>query len=166
MNETLPIPPAPRGPGVRVPFPSPPTERDRKRLWISLGLGGAALLLCCGGGVAGFIGLAVASERAIPAEARTVVQDFLDGLAHRDYKKAYAQVCTSRQDQQSLDEFTAVEQRHPQIASFRLEEPVVHSSLITVTADVREVDGGGGAELYTLVSDRQAGELRVCGGPR
>jgi hypothetical protein len=166
MNETLPVPPAPPGPGVRVPFPSPPTERDRKRLWVNLAVGGAALLLCCGGGIAGFIGLAVASQRAIPVEARTVVQDFLDGLSHRDFKKAYDQVCTSRQDQQTLDEFTRVEQQHPRIATFRLEEPIVLGSRVIVTADVRDVSGGGGAETYTVISDRQAGEQRVCGGPR
>jgi hypothetical protein len=166
MNGTLPVPPAPRGPGVRVPFPSPPTERDRKRLWISLGVGGAALLLCCGGGIAGFVGLAVASQRAIPAEARTVVQNYLDGLRQRDFRKAYDQVCTSRQNQQTLDEFSAVETDRPRITSFQLEEPVVHTNVITVTADVREADGGGGAETYTVISDRQAGELRVCGGPR
>lgn len=166
MNQTLPVPPAPPGPGVRVPFPNPPTERDRKRLWISLGVGGAALLLCCGGGIAGFIGLAVASQRAVPVEARTVVQDFLDGLSQRDYRKAYDQVCSSRQEQQTLGEFTADEQQHTRIQTFHLEQPIVLGSRVIVTADVHLVNGSNDSETYTVVSDRQAGEQRVCGGPR
>jgi hypothetical protein len=165
MNATLPVPDPPPGPGVRVPFASPPTDRDRKRLWISLGVGGAALVLCCGGGLVGLGALVVASERAVPAEARTVVQNFLDGLASRNFKKAYAQVCTSRQRQQTLAEFTAEELDHPRIESFMLEQPILLGSRITVTAEVQEVSGGA-AETYTLISDRQAGELRVCGGPR
>jgi hypothetical protein len=166
MNETLPVPAPPRGPGVRVPFTTPPTERDRKRLWITLGVGGAALLLCCAGGLVGLGALVVASERAVPTEAKTVVRTFLDGLAHRDYKRAYDQVCTARRDQQTLDEFTTEESGRPRIASFQLEQPSIAGSRITVAAQVRTVDGGGGLEVYTVVSDRQAGELRVCGGPR
>jgi hypothetical protein len=151
---------------VRVPFAGPPTERDRKRLWISLGAGGAALLLCCVGGIVGLGALVVASERAVPVEAKTVVRTFLDGLARRDYKRAYEAVCTSRQDQQTLEEFTAQESVHPRIESFQLEQPTLGGSRITVGAQVRTVDGGGSLEVYTVVSDRQAGELRVCGGPR
>ncbi len=166
MSESPPVPAPPQGPGVRVPFAAPPAERDRKRLWISLGVGGAALVLCCGGGVAALGGLVIATDRAVPAEAKAVVGDFLDGLAHRDYRRAYGQVCTARQNDQTLDQFTSVEQDHPRIESFRLEQPTILGSRITVTADVRTVDGSTAAERYTVISDRQAGELRVCGGPR
>jgi hypothetical protein len=166
MSESPPVPAPPQGPGVRVPFASPPSERDRKRLWISLGVGGAVLILCCGGGVAALGGLVIATDRAVPAEAKAVVGDFLNGLSHRDYKAAYNQVCTSRQNDQTLDEFTSVEQGQPRIESFQLEEPTIVGSRITVTADVRTVDGSTAPERYTVVSDRQAGELRVCGGPR
>jgi hypothetical protein len=166
MTGSPPVPAPPQGPGVRVPFASPPSDRDRKRLWISLGVGGAALILCCGGGVAALGGLVVATDRAVPAEAKAVVSDFLDGLSHRDYKRAYNQVCTARQGEQSLEEFTAVEKDQPRIESFKLREPTILGSRITVTADVRTVDGPGGPEQYTVVSDRQAAELRVCGGPR
>jgi hypothetical protein len=151
---------------VRVPFASPPADRDRKRLWITLGVGGAALVLCCGGGIVGLGALVVASERAVPTEAKAVVHDFLDGLVHRDYKRAYEQVCTSRRDVQTLGEFTAEEKADPPIESFQVREPSIVGSRITVAADVRTADGGGGTEQYTVISDRQAGELRVCGGPR
>jgi len=67
------------------------------------------LLLCCVGGVVGFGALVVAGERAFPAEARSAVTDFLDGLARRDYPAAYDQVCADRQRQQSLVEFTTQE---------------------------------------------------------
>jgi hypothetical protein len=111
-------------------------------------------------------GLVVATDRAVPTEAKAVVSDFLDGLSHRDYKRAYDQVCTTRQNDQTLAEFTAVEQDNPRIESFQVEQPTITGSRITVTADVRTVDGSVGPERYTVITDRQAGEMRVCGGPR
>jgi hypothetical protein len=167
MNEALPVPAPPAGPGVRVPFAAPPADRDRKRLWISLGVGGAVLLLCCVGGVGGLGALAVASEKAAPAEAKGVVRLYLDGLSKRDFKQAYDQVCTSRQDGESLAQFTSEQQGRPRVRSFQVEEPTLQSGgRFTVPAEVETVDGSSGTEDYTVIQDRQAGEMRVCGGPR
>src|SRR5436309_9937590 len=96
LTEQVPAPPP--GPGVRAPFAAPPTERDRKRLWISLVVGAVLLLLCCGGGVVGFGVLVVATDRALPAEATAVVERYLTGLRDGDYQKAYDQLCGAHQD--------------------------------------------------------------------
>ena len=165
MNETLPVPAPPAGPGVRVPFAAPPSDRDRKRLWITLGVGGAALALCCAGGVVGLGALAVAEGKAIPAEAKGVVTAFLDGLSKNDFRRAYDQVCTSRQDNQTFDQFKAQEQDNPRVRSFQIQDPTVLTDRILVPAAV-QTDGGSATEQYTVIEDRQAGEMRVCGGPR
>ena len=159
------IPGPPPGPGVRVPFAVPPTERDRKRFWVTFGVGGAALLLCCAGGVVGVGALVVAGTKALPTEARSTVRDFLDGLAHRDYRGAYDQVCTSRRSAQSLDEFTAQERDRPPIQRFTLVATAAQGSRFQVSAQVQTPESTG-TEVYTVISDRKAGALRVCGGPR
>jgi hypothetical protein len=160
------VPGPPPGPGVRVPFAGPPTDRNRKRLWISLGVGGAALVLCCAGGVAALGGLVVATERALPVQARTVVRDYLDGLARGDFDKAYDQVCTARQSRQSLGQFSTEQRDLPHISGFSLRDAVAEGGQFEVPADVRIEDGSTEVERYTVISDRRAGEMRVCDGPR
>jgi hypothetical protein len=166
MSESPPVPAPPAGPGVRVPFAAPPADRDRKRLWITLGVGGAVLALCCAGGVVGLGALVVAEGKAIPAEAKGVVTAFLDGLAKNDFRQAYDQVCTSRQDSQTFDQFKAQEQDNPRVRSFQVQDPTEMSDRIVVPAVVQTADGRSGTEQYTVIEDRQAGQMRVCGGPR
>ncbi|GIH20597.1 hypothetical protein [Rugosimonospora africana] len=158
-------PQPPRGPGVRVPFAAPPAERDRKRLWISLGVGGAALLLCCVGGVVGFGALIVTSGQATVTEARNTVRDFLDGLEKHDFREAYDQLCTARRTEQSLDEFTAYERTLPEVERFTVHEPVTDGARFRVQAVVQTPETTG-TEDYLVISDRRAGALRLCGGPR
>jgi hypothetical protein len=133
-------------------------------MWIGLGVGGAALLLCCVGGVFGFGALVVVSERALPAQARTVVQDYLDGLASGDYTKAYDQVCTRRQNVESLSQFTEREREYPAIAGFTVGNAVQVSNQFQVPAQVRTKDGDSQTEQYAVVPE--TGALRVCGGSR
>src|SRR5437899_7527140 len=96
------VPAPPPGPGVRTPFAAPPTERDRKRLWISLGVGALLLVLCCAGGIVGFGALVVAQNKAIPQEAVTVVDRDLSGLRARNYQQAYDQLCAARRWEETL----------------------------------------------------------------
>ncbi len=158
-------PQPPRGPGVRVPFAAPPTERDRRRLWISLGVGGAALVLCCVGGVVGFGALIVTTGQATVTEARNTVRDFLDGLAKHDYREAYDQLCTARRSEQTLSEFTAYERTLPEIRRFSVRQPMPDGVRFRVRAQVQTPESTA-TESYLVISDRRAAELRVCGGPR
>lgn len=158
-------PQPPRGPGVRVPFAAPPAERDRRRLWISLGVGGAALVLCCAGGVVGFGALIVTTGQATVTEARNTVRDFLDGLAKHDYREAYDQLCTARRSNQTLSEFTAYERTLPEIEGFTVRPPTRDGTRFRVQSVVQTPESTA-VEDYLVISDRGAAAQRVCGGPR
>jgi hypothetical protein len=151
---------------VRVPFAAPPTERDRRRTWIGLGVGGAVLLLCCVGGVLGFGALVISTDRAMPAEARTAVANFLDGLATGDYNKAYDQLCSRVQSAESAEDFRLQQQQLPAVRSYTVEVPVQHGSQFQVVTEVGNAAGQNSTENYIVQPDSQAGALRVCAGPR
>lgn len=160
------VPAPPPGPGVRAPFVTPPTERDRKRMWIGLGVGGALLVLCCVGGLFAFGALVVAGQRAVPNEARIAVTAYLDGLKDHDYHAAYDRLCTRIQQDESYEEFAGRQRDQPDITSYSLDEPVVEGSSVMVGATISRTDGAVATVRYTLISDQQAGELRICGaGP-
>ncbi len=157
------IPDPPPGPGVRTPFSAPPTERDRRRMWLGLGLGGVLLLVCCGGGIAGFVGLVVAQNKAIPTEATAVVTRYLDDLTHEDYRDAYDQLCGAHQGQESLPEFTARQRSSPTLSEFTVQPPRIGQSEVIVPADLY-TSAGSDTREFILVEDQQAGGLRICGG--
>jgi hypothetical protein len=150
---------------VRVPFAAPPTERNVKRMWITIGVSGAVLLLCCAGGVVGFGVLGVATGQATTTEARNTVRDFLDGLARRDYRKAYDQVCGTVRGRETLAQFTARERGLSPVEGFTVSQPTADGTRLRVPAVVR-TPVATSTEVYTVITDRQAGALRVCGGPR
>jgi len=161
MSTEVPAPPP--GPGVRAPFAAPPTERDRKRMWIGLGAGAAALLVCCVGGVLGFAGLVVAQNRAIPREAVSVVDQYLRGLRDRNYPDAYSELCGRVRGQESLTEFTARHEQEAGIDSWTIDQPRTVGTTVLVPVSL-ELTGGPQQRTYTLVQDSQAGGLRICGG--
>jgi hypothetical protein len=155
------IPGPPAGPGVRTPFAAPPTERDRKRLWIGLGVGLAVLVLCCGGGVFGFGALVVAQNRAIPREAATVVDEYLHLLSAADYDGAYNLLCRGYLAPES--EFRYRQQRAGDVQRYEIGTPRVGTSQVVVPARVWRASGLYDHN-YVLVEDQQAGGLRICGG--
>jgi hypothetical protein len=157
------IPGPPPGPGVRAPFAAPPTERDRKRMWIGLGVGAALLVVCCGGGLVAFIGLVVAQNRAIPAEATAVVNRYLDDVTHEDFRDAYDQLCGADQDKESLQEFTTRKRTEATIEQYQVGQPRVEQSQVEVPVHLY-TSSGFLDWIFTLVEDQQAGGLRICGG--
>jgi hypothetical protein len=159
--EDVPVPPP--GPGVRAPFASPPTERDRKRMWIGLSVGAALLVLCCGGGIVGFGGLVVARTRALPREAVAVVDQYLSGLRDGDYKQAYDQLCGQRRAQESLAGFTARQRDLPGLDEYTIGQPRILGSEVVVRAQI-ERGGGIRTEEFGLIEDQEAGGLRICTG--
>src|SRR5262245_28432235 len=66
----------PPGPGVQPPFAAPPTDGDRTRVWVGLGVGAAALVLCCLGGLAGLAGLIYTGTQAIDEQSRVTVDRY------------------------------------------------------------------------------------------
>jgi len=156
-------PPAPPGPGVRAPFAAPPSERDRRRMWVGIGIGAVLLVLCCGGGIVGFGALVVARTRALPAEAVAVVDQYLAGLRDGDFKQAYDQLCGQARDQETLDRFTARQRGLPHIDSYTIGQPDASGAEVIVPADV-EAGGDRQSRTFGLVQDQEAGGLRICRG--
>jgi hypothetical protein len=158
-----PVPPPPPGPGVRAPFATPPTERDRKRLWIGIAVGAVLVVLCCGGGIFGFGALIYSQSRALPAEATKVVSNYLDGLRDGDYRKAYDQLCGDLHDRQSLEQFTNTQRRRPPVTEYTLQVPQFSGSQVIVDAEVTTATTNPQVVRFFLIQDQQAGGLRICG---
>jgi len=158
------VPPPPPGPGVQAPFAAPPTERDRKRLWIRLGIGAALLVLCCGGGALGIGALVVARTHALRQEATNVVRQYLDGLRDEDYHRSYVLLCPDVRAAMTENAFGSVQSRRPRVVNYSLEEPQLTASGVSVTADVTVSGGTPDPRTFGLTEDSDAGELRICSG--
>ena len=156
-------PPPPPGPGVQAPFATPPTERDRKRMWIGLGVGAALLVLCCGGGLFGFGALVVTRTDALRSEAAAVVSEYLDGLRSQDYGRSYRLLCADVQATTSLTRFTQ-EHSRPRVLRYTLSRAGISGAEVVVPARVETDDGQVEYRNFTLVEDQDAGGLRICRG--
>lgn len=147
---------------MQPPFAAPPIDGDRTRVWIGLGVGAAALLLCCLGGVAGIGGLVVVGFQAVNEQARATVGDYLDALTAEDYVKAYALLCDDVQREESVQEFTDRISAGPRVTGYTLGEADVRE-VVVLPVEVRYADGRQRAEQFRLVNDGDTGELEVCG---
>jgi hypothetical protein len=157
-----PAPPPPAGPGVQPPFAAPPTEGDQRRVWIGLGVGGLAVLLCCIGGVIGIAALLLTSVQAIDEQARATVRHYLDAIQAHEYDDAYGLLCDAAQNQESRDEFAQRISSEPDIASYQLEQTQVAEQVI-VPADVQYAGGERESINFVLAQDRDTGQFEVCG---
>ncbi|MFF5073863.1 hypothetical protein ACFY2R_22350 [Micromonospora olivasterospora] len=155
------MPPPPAGPGVAPPFAAPPTEGGRARLWLGLGVGALAVLLCCGGGGTAVVGLAVSNVQAVREQGRAVTQDYYEGLVERKYAKSYDALCDDARRRESRPEFERRVSAEPQVDSFRVGE--VDTNNLTVPVAVTFSGGSRGSQRVTLAPDRQTGAMKVCG---
>jgi hypothetical protein len=158
------VPPPPPGPGVRAPFAAPPTERNRKRMWIMLGVGAVLLVLCCGGGVFGFGAMVYSQAHALPVQARTVVTRYLDALRAGDYGGAYDQLCGQVRDRVTEESFAADQSRRPRMVAYTLDTAQITGSEVIVPARLETADGEVLRHEFGLVEDQRAGALRICHG--
>ncbi|GIJ35536.1 hypothetical protein Vse01_46840 [Micromonospora sediminimaris] len=154
-----PVPPP--GPGVAPPFAAPPTEGGRSRLWLGLGAGALALLLCCGGGGTAVVGLLVSGVQAIEEQGRTVSGDYYRALADGEYGQAYDQLCEDARRRESRQEFERRSAAEPQISSYRVGE--VDTTTLTVPVEVTYRGGGQERQQVVLAQDPQTGGMEVCG---
>jgi hypothetical protein len=157
-----PVPPPPTGPGVQPPFAAPPIDADRTRLWVGLGVGAAALVLCCAGGVLGFGGLVVTGLEALNEQATVTVDRYLGALADRRYDDAYALLCDERQRDESVAEFSRRVGAGPQVTSYTVGEPQIDREVV-VPADVRYDTGLESDQRFVLKQNRGTGRFEVCG---
>jgi len=158
------VPPPPPGPGVQAPFAAPPTERDRKRLWIGLGIGAALLVLCCGGGAFGIGAFIVNRTDALRSEGASVVRQYLDGLRDGNYRRSYDLLCGDLRAAMSYGEYSSTQERQPRVVSYTLDPPQLTSDGVVVDVDVTTTGGTADHRRYDLVEDAEAAALRICGG--
>ncbi|MBQ0896416.1 hypothetical protein KBX37_25550 [Micromonospora sp. U56] len=155
------MPAPPPGPGVAPPFAAPPTEGGRKRLWLGLGVGALALLICCGGGGAAVLGLTVSSWQASEEQGHAITDAYYGALVRKEYGKAYDALCDQAQRRESRAEFTERVSDEPAVAAYRIGK--VDPNALTVPVDVTFSGGVQDTQQVTLEPDQQTGGLEVCG---
>ena len=152
------VPAPPRGPGVAPPFAAPPTDRNRRGLWIGLGVGAVVLVLCAVGGVAGIFVLYRASIDQAKREGTTVVTVYLNALRGNDFNTAHAQLCP-RLAREVPPSRLAAQYRAEPFTGFRLDEPRL-TSVIEVTA---HLDTSSGQVDRTFELQAQGQIYKICG---
>jgi hypothetical protein len=161
MSELVGVPAPPQGPGVAPPFAVPPRDRDSKRLWIGLGIGGALLVLCCVGGIAGIGVLAAGGDSIARSQATSVVRTFLEAIQEEKYADAYAELCDEVAERVSLADFER-RYRSDRLDSFEVGQVTPTNTTIVVDASLHWRDRGTVAASYTLVPATPV--LKICGG--
>ncbi len=157
-----PVPAAPQGPGVRPPFPAPPTEGRRLRIGLGLGIGAAVLLLVCGGGVAALIGLTTVASRALNEQADVVVGDYIDDLRAERYAEAYDSLCAETRATTSRAEFTSQAAAAEPIRSFDVGELPLTGVDLAVPVEVTYENGTTARLRAYLAQNRETGQFEVC----
>jgi hypothetical protein len=155
------VPGPPPGPGVAPPFAAPPTDRNRRGLWIGLGVGAVALVLCCVGGLSGLVFVLVASSQQVSQQATGVVTTYLNALRDHDARKAHAQLCQERARQIRVADLDAESRRNP-IARYSLEQPRF-AQAVEVDTHVTYVSGTTRLIRFELVTEGQGQDLKICG---
>ncbi|MBT8223886.1 MAG: hypothetical protein HKP61_04375 [Dactylosporangium sp.] len=153
-------PPTPPGPGVEPPFAAPPTQRDPKKLWIGLGIGALAVVLCCAGGIFGFGVLVAGTVKETEIGARQLAADYLGALKDEDYPAAYRLLCGDITGRQSARAFAREASRDP-VVGFTIGELVNDPSELVVRASVRYTRQGTRSREYIITSGLDG--LAICG---
>jgi hypothetical protein len=130
---------------------------------LGLGLGGAALVLVCGGGITATIGLVSVMSRALNEQAHVVVDHFFDAVRDKRYAEAYSSQCQDVKDNETQAEFTDRITEPDPIASYRVGDLDLTSVDLSVPVDVTYSTGDTAQLQVYLGQDRETGEFQVCG---
>jgi hypothetical protein len=147
---------------VTPPFAVPPADRNRRGLWIGLGVGALVLFLCCAGGLVGFGLLVVGGTKQIQTQATEEVRGYLDALEAGDYDAAYSHLCSDLKKQVTSTEFAVRQRDEPRITSYVIHQPQIGNAIV-VPADVRYEDGTSKLRRYELRQESGSQDLRICG---
>jgi hypothetical protein len=131
-------------------------------LWLGLGVAGLAVLLCCGGGAAGLVGLAVTGMQAQSEQARAVVGDYLGALKDKQYDRAYGLLCDAEQQRESPAEFEQRASTEPEITSYTVGR-AERTQPVRVPVELVYAGGDRDSRRVTLAQDTGNGRLEVCG---
>lgn len=138
------VPAPPPGPGTAPPFVAPPTDKNKRGLWIGLGIGGLVLLLCCVGGIFGIGVLYVSGIEEVKRQATAAVTQYLDAVRDGNYAGARTLYCPSYANQVSTAKL-ASQARSEGVTSYRLDEPTIATYI-----DVRAHLQTGAGEVSRL----------------
>jgi hypothetical protein len=134
----------------------PPTKRNLKPLWITLGV--------VGGLIAVFLGLGFALLIRDRHGAKNAVSAYLTDLEAGNYTAAYDLLCPSDQSFVSLQQFDASKAvEHP--VNFGIDRADVHAQTgSTTTAQVfyHETESTGQASISELSAEKLDGKWQVC----
>jgi hypothetical protein len=155
-------PAAPPGPGVLSPFPAPPTEGRRLRVGWGVGIGAAALLLVCGGGLAALIGLGAVMSRALNEQAQVVVGAYLDDIKARRYAEAYDSLCPETRAQVTEAQFTSDQAGEEPIGAYRVGKLNLADVDLAVPVQVTYADGRTAQLRAYLGQNEETGAFQVC----
>ncbi|MFB9235949.1 hypothetical protein ACFFWC_10390 [Plantactinospora siamensis] len=156
------MPGPPPGQGATPPFAAPPTEGRTTRLWLGLGAGALAAVLCCGGGGAALVGLVVSGTQALNEQARVVVSDYLQAVRDKEFDKAYGLLCEADQQRESPGEFSQRLAMEPDIASYQVGK-ASNPPQVVVPVTVTYATGDQRSERVELAQDSDTGRFEVCG---
>jgi hypothetical protein len=121
------------------------------------------LVLCCFGGVAGFVLLAVGANKQVETQATQVVHDYLDALKTGDYDTAYSYLCSDVKGKITSTEFAAGQEARPRVTSFQIDKPQIGNAII-VQADVTYENGDTVRRTFELRQESAGQDLRICQG--
>jgi hypothetical protein len=152
------VPAPPPGPGAAPPFAAPPTDRNKRGLWIGLIVGGLALVLCCVGGVFGIGVLVVGSTEQAKNQATTSVTNYLNATHDGDWEAARRELCSRLAARYSAAQLEAQEAQL-RFTSYTLDEPVI-ADAVEVLAHLN-TSSGEVQRLFLL--DTEGTRLAICG---
>jgi hypothetical protein len=152
------VPAPPPGPGAAPPFAAPPTDKNKRGLWIGLIAGGLLLVLCCVGGVFGIGVLVVGSTEQAKNQAEATVEAYLEAVQAQDWETAHQQLCSPFAAQVSPSQLAARERRQP-FTTYRLDEATL-SETVDVVAHL-QTSTGEVQRLFQLVTEDT--RLAICG---
>jgi hypothetical protein len=138
-----------------------PAEGGGARLGWGLGIAGAILVLCCGGGFTAFVGLVVTQVAATNEQSRTVVTRYLNALRDDKYAEAYDLLCDEEQAALTKDRFETRERARKKIESYEIGEFDVYNDSVPVQESYR--DGTTDEVRYFLKPDNKDARLEICG---
>lgn len=151
------VPPPPQGPGVAAPFAAPPSDRNKRGMWIGLGVGALVLLLCCVGGVVGVGVVVVSVTDQMKRQSTEVVTTYLESLLDRDFGTARRQLCEDLARDLTRERLSQQMRERP-FTGYRLDKPNVGAAL-EVTAHLT-VTGGEVIERYELAAEGDI--VKIC----
>jgi hypothetical protein len=159
----LPPPPnPPPGMGAIPAFAPPVPRRDHTVLIVTLALG-VTLLLCCGLGTTGVVGVVYSAYRSMQSDAVQTVDGYLGDLRNGQYTSAYGRLCSEVKAGRSVSDFTSAEQQAGQVTTYRVGSEIKagEDGDWVVTAEVVRAGQAEHTEDFPVVFDKSNKPL-VC----